>query len=358
MTLHEAIEMLLKKTGQPMSAREIADELNKNKWYVKEDKSDIKSSQISARVNDHDDIFLINKSVSPMLITLLDKNSKEFLSENNEPTNNKIDESPIILSEYSDIVQYIEKLKCSFGFLCISKEQFYVQLINNFDSGNIEMEIVSDFYIPEMKTKKNLMKNMHFKRKPQGNFVKSIVLNENIVLTCLTEIRQIFNVVFELEFSDYSIESDLNVIIETPSSNLIKSKERKGTRNTENFILSKKNRINYFWVAVIIIGIFYYFSPTDEKKAEEGKLKSEACIISQNFVEERLLSKKSADFGSCNDSKVKYLGNNRYQIKNSVDASNAFGVMLSQYYLVVIKYESGDWANSNNWTLESLEFYK
>jgi repressor of nif and glnA expression len=41
MTLHEAIIRLLKQTGRAMSTREIADALNKNKWYEKKDRSAI-----------------------------------------------------------------------------------------------------------------------------------------------------------------------------------------------------------------------------------------------------------------------------------------------------------------------------
>lgn len=33
MTLHKAIEKLLKETGRPMTTQQIADELNKNGWY-------------------------------------------------------------------------------------------------------------------------------------------------------------------------------------------------------------------------------------------------------------------------------------------------------------------------------------
>ena len=76
MTLHEAIEKLLRQTRRPMTAREIADELNKNKWYVKGDKSEIKTSQITARVDDHHDLFDIDRSVSPLQIMLFGRQLK------------------------------------------------------------------------------------------------------------------------------------------------------------------------------------------------------------------------------------------------------------------------------------------
>ena len=78
-TLHEAIEKLLQQTRRPMTAREIADELNKNKWYVKGDKSLIKTSQITARVDDHPDLFFIDRSVSPLQIKLFGKQLKPIV---------------------------------------------------------------------------------------------------------------------------------------------------------------------------------------------------------------------------------------------------------------------------------------
>ena len=79
MTLHEAIEKLLHQTSQRMTAREIADSLNKNKWYVKADKSEIKTSQITARVDDHHELFDIDRSVSPLQIKLFIKQLKPIV---------------------------------------------------------------------------------------------------------------------------------------------------------------------------------------------------------------------------------------------------------------------------------------
>lgn len=80
MTLHEAIEKLLQQTRKPMTAREIANELNKNQWYVKADKSQIKTNQISARVDDHPELFLIDRSVSPHQIKLFKKMINQFIN--------------------------------------------------------------------------------------------------------------------------------------------------------------------------------------------------------------------------------------------------------------------------------------
>jgi hypothetical protein len=73
MTLHAAIEQLLKQKKRAMTATEIADELNKNKWYIKKDQSLIRASQISARVNKYHKLFDVVRNVSPYSIKLLIK---------------------------------------------------------------------------------------------------------------------------------------------------------------------------------------------------------------------------------------------------------------------------------------------
>lgn len=57
MTLHEAIEKLLRQTGRPMTTTEIANELNKNKWYQKKDGSTIDPFQIHGRTRNYSQLF-------------------------------------------------------------------------------------------------------------------------------------------------------------------------------------------------------------------------------------------------------------------------------------------------------------
>jgi hypothetical protein len=63
MTLHEAIEKLLRQTGRPMTSTEIANELNKNKWYRKKDGSAIDPFQIHGRTRNYPKIFNRNGSM-------------------------------------------------------------------------------------------------------------------------------------------------------------------------------------------------------------------------------------------------------------------------------------------------------
>lgn len=57
MTLHEAIEKLLRQIGRPMTTEQIAAELNKNGWYQKKDGSTIQAYQIHGRTRSYANIF-------------------------------------------------------------------------------------------------------------------------------------------------------------------------------------------------------------------------------------------------------------------------------------------------------------
>lgn len=57
MTLHVAIEKLLKEKGHSMTTSEIADELNRNNWYQKKDGSAITPFQIHGRTRTYSQTF-------------------------------------------------------------------------------------------------------------------------------------------------------------------------------------------------------------------------------------------------------------------------------------------------------------
>lgn len=62
MTLHEAIEKLLKEKNRPMTTTEIARELNQNNWYQKKDGSSIQPFQVHGRTKNYAQIFIRNGS--------------------------------------------------------------------------------------------------------------------------------------------------------------------------------------------------------------------------------------------------------------------------------------------------------
>lgn len=57
MTLHEAIEKLLRQAQRPMTIQQIADALNRNGWYEKKDGSKITAYQIHGRTKNYPNIF-------------------------------------------------------------------------------------------------------------------------------------------------------------------------------------------------------------------------------------------------------------------------------------------------------------
>jgi hypothetical protein len=57
MTLHEAIEKLLRQEKRPMTTGEIAVALNRNQWYVKKDSSPITAFQIHGRTRKYETLF-------------------------------------------------------------------------------------------------------------------------------------------------------------------------------------------------------------------------------------------------------------------------------------------------------------
>jgi hypothetical protein len=62
MTLHEAIEKLLRQTTRPMTTSEIAAALNTSKWYEKKDKSAIDGFQIHGRAKNYPRLFTLDSS--------------------------------------------------------------------------------------------------------------------------------------------------------------------------------------------------------------------------------------------------------------------------------------------------------
>ena len=81
MTLHEAIEKVLKENGKPLKPSEIASILNEIQIYKKGDGSRIKSGQISARVNNYPSYFFKENG----LVYLNNWNSRTERIENTVP---------------------------------------------------------------------------------------------------------------------------------------------------------------------------------------------------------------------------------------------------------------------------------
>ena len=67
MTLHEAIEQLLKQSGRSMTTTEIAKELNRNQLYQKKDGSAIDPFQIHGRTKNYPHLFNRNGTLVSLI---------------------------------------------------------------------------------------------------------------------------------------------------------------------------------------------------------------------------------------------------------------------------------------------------
>lgn len=81
--------------------------------------------------------------------------------------------------------------------------------------------------------------------------------------------------------------------------------------------------------------------------------KSMAYIMMEKYVEQRLISPKSAEFPGVFDGKldhVQYLGNQKYRIVSYVDAQNSFGALIRTNFVGEIQQIS-----ETTWRLLALD---
>lgn len=57
MTLHEAMQDVLHRAGEPLTSREIADEINRRGLYERGDGAQLGASQVSARARNYPCLF-------------------------------------------------------------------------------------------------------------------------------------------------------------------------------------------------------------------------------------------------------------------------------------------------------------
>lgn len=60
MTLHKAMELVLRESGRPMSAADLAAEINRRNLYRQKNGNEVPSGQVSARRARHQDCFDLN----------------------------------------------------------------------------------------------------------------------------------------------------------------------------------------------------------------------------------------------------------------------------------------------------------
>lgn len=76
MTLHEAIETVLRAESRPLTFTETAKLINSQRLYARKDGKPVPASQISARVKNYPLLFCVDRNVSPIKIQLLNAKDK------------------------------------------------------------------------------------------------------------------------------------------------------------------------------------------------------------------------------------------------------------------------------------------
>lgn len=89
------------------------------------------------------------------------------------------------------------------------------------------------------------------------------------------------------------------------------------------------------------------------RSTPSGPSSLEACLMSHVFVEKRLRAPGSAKFSSChNPGAVQGLGEGKFRVTGYVDAQNAFGALIRNNYVCVLRHVGGE---GDKWQLEGLQ---
>ena len=70
MKLHEAIQEVIRQSGRPLTFTEIAKLINQDSLYSRKDGQPVPASQISARVRNYPELFIVNDDVSPKTVDI------------------------------------------------------------------------------------------------------------------------------------------------------------------------------------------------------------------------------------------------------------------------------------------------
>ena len=93
-------------------------------------------------------------------------------------------------------------------------------------------------------------------------------------------------------------------------------------------------------------------SSLEETNTPEDR-KRRAAVISETFIKTRLKHPNEADF-SLNYTVVEQAGH-VYLVNMPLTTKNSFGVKVSLTAKLKMKWNEKNWADSRNWTLQSIE---
>lgn len=231
------------------------------------------------------------------------------------------------------------------GFIILSIGEYYIQFSKHVQQDKIYFECVShnSLDILSKKIEPEFQDIGFFIDK--GNYFKNFQIDE--IPKIINECKFIFEDIYRINYNIiFTIEENIDNIIQQTNS------VENHANNINNANFNKPSNKTLFVVIIFFfLGLTYIFS----NKEEDGKLKIQAFIISKKIINSELASPKSSNFGSYDDSKVIYIGENKYQVTNTVDASNYFGAIINHNYYITLKYNGGDKLELSNWSAEQIE---
>ena len=107
----------------------------------------------------------------------------------------------------------------------------------------------------------------------------------------------------------------------------------------------------------LIVGIvFFVFSANQGGSSNKAITDTEALTMCQQFVTNHLIAPSTAKFPGYYDTRIGMLNGDphSWRVIGYVDAQNAFGAQIRNYYTCDARYNGGEWADINNWTLLNL----
>jgi len=144
MTLHVAIEKLLREIGRPMSTQAIANELNLRKWYQKGDGSPITAFQIHGRTRNYPNLFVRSGS----LVSLIG-NGKEAHS----PSSAKVSVQKASASSGKNVKDedYVLDLCNSILNRLASRQHRFDFLVGDVNAKGLSVKLPVDAYFEDLK---------------------------------------------------------------------------------------------------------------------------------------------------------------------------------------------------------------
>lgn len=207
----------------------------------------------------------------------------EKLILNNDLTNQNIKVEPEIEIEYPELEELLEKLMKHQGFVVIHIGDYFVQLLNDFPNHQIYIEAVSNNYLPSVGNKTNEFKLIGFSISPLSNYHKNVEYADFSANKTIREIKNIFEEIYEIDFSSHKIENGLEMKLIPKSKKVKTTTEYTSTSGSK---VSKKPLIYTFsFIILLIIIISLTIMNNNEFTTVDGKVLPVESLVGKNVFD-------------------------------------------------------------------------